>query len=189
MHNPAIGGRAPLGDDIFRWLCLSAATLLLAILAGVVVSLAIGGWPAFAKFGLGFLTASTWNPVSDVYGAAGPIVGTLVTSFLSLAIALPLAIGVAVFLTEFAPARIARPIAVAVELLAGGDAVEGFARALVGMRLRGQRAVVGPAVTTHRDLLASHMLLDAAFGPELGNDHRVRALFQTTARPSAWPAG
>ncbi len=119
MRNPAIGGRAPLGEGIFRWLCLSAATLLLAILAGVVVSLAIGGWPAFAKFGLGFLTASTWNPVSDVYGAAGPIVGTLVTSFLSLAIALPLAIGVAVFLTEFAPARIARPIAVAVELLAG----------------------------------------------------------------------
>ncbi|QKS01342.1 phosphate ABC transporter permease subunit PstC [Sphingomonas sp. CL5.1] len=119
MSDPTAAGRSPLGEDIFRYLCLSAATLLLVILAGVVVSLAIGGWPAFAKFGFGFLTAERWNPVDDIYGAAGPIVGTLVTSFLSLAIALPLAIGVAVFLTEFAPERLARPIAVAVELLAG----------------------------------------------------------------------
>ncbi|WEK42166.1 MAG: phosphate ABC transporter permease subunit PstC [Candidatus Sphingomonas colombiensis] len=119
MSNPAMGGRGRLAEDIFRYLCFAAATLLLAILAGVVISLAIGGWPAFAKFGFGFLTAETWNPVSDVYGAAGPIIGTLITSFLSLAIALPLAIGVAVFLTEFAPQPLARPISVAVELLAG----------------------------------------------------------------------
>jgi phosphate transport system permease protein len=54
-----------------------------------------------------------------MYGAAGPIVGTLITSFLALAIALPLALGVSVFLVEFAPKRLAQPIAIAVELLAG----------------------------------------------------------------------
>jgi phosphate transport system permease protein len=104
---------------LFRSACFASATLLMAALAGVIVALAIGGWPAFRAFGFGFLTSSTWNPVTEVYGAAGPIAGTLITSFLALAIALPLALGVAVFLTEFCPRRLARPIAIAVELLAG----------------------------------------------------------------------
>ncbi len=115
--------RSPAGgrwdEFLFRAACFSAATLLMAALAGVVVSLAIGGWPAFRTFGFGFLTSSAWNPVTEVYGAAGPIVGTLVTAFLALVIALPLAMGVAIFLTEFCPPRLARPIAIAVELLAG----------------------------------------------------------------------
>ena len=106
-------------ETIFRALCFSAATLLMAALAGVVVSLIIGGWPAFHKFGLGFITSTAWNPVTEDYGAAGPIVGTIVTSILALIIALPLALGVSVFLVEFCPKRIARPIAIAVELLAG----------------------------------------------------------------------
>ena len=93
--------------------------MLLAALAGVVVSLAIGGWPAFAKFGLGFFTSTDWNPVTEVYGAAGPIAGTLITSALALVLALPIALGVAIFLVEFCPKAIARPIAIAVELLAG----------------------------------------------------------------------
>jgi phosphate transport system permease protein len=106
-------------DPIFRALCFSAATALLCALAGVMVSLVIGGWPAFEKFGFNFFTTARWNPVTEVYGAAGPIVGTLVTSFLALAIALPVAFGVAVFLTEFCPPLLRRPIGIAVELLAG----------------------------------------------------------------------
>jgi phosphate transport system permease protein len=116
---PEARGQGALGEAIFRWLCLGAATLLLAALAGVVISLAIGGWPAFRQFGFGFLTSTDWNPVTEVYGAAGPIVGTIVTSVLSLIIALPLALGVSVFLVEFCPRNIAKPIAIAVELLAG----------------------------------------------------------------------
>ncbi|NIJ32816.1 phosphate ABC transporter permease subunit PstC [Sphingomonas oligoaromativorans] len=112
-------GQGAAGEMIFRTLCFSAATLLMAALAGVVVSLAIGGWPAFRQFGIGFLFSSEWNPVTEVYGAAGPIVGTIVTSILALVIALPLALGVSVFLVEFCPRRISRPIAIAVELLAG----------------------------------------------------------------------
>ncbi|USI71970.1 phosphate ABC transporter permease subunit PstC [Sphingomonas morindae] len=111
--------RQPGGEALFRALCFSAATLLLASLAGVVASLAIGGWPAFRAFGLGFLTSTEWNPVTEVYGAAGPIVGTVVTSLLSLALALPLALGVSIFLVEFCPRTVARPVAIAVELLAG----------------------------------------------------------------------
>jgi phosphate transport system permease protein len=106
-------------DPWFRWLCFSAATLLLAALGGVVVALAIGGWPAFQKFGFGFLTSTDWNPVTEVYGAAGPIAGTVISGLLALAMALPVALGISVFLVEFCPKLIARPIAIAVELLAG----------------------------------------------------------------------
>jgi phosphate transport system permease protein len=108
-----------LGETIFRAACFASATLLMAALGGVVISLTIGGWPALHKFGFAFFTSSEWNPVTEVYGAAGPIVGTLITSFLALLIALPLAIGVSVFLVEFCPRRLSRPIAIAVELLAG----------------------------------------------------------------------
>ena len=106
-------------DPIFKALCFSAATMLLAALGGILIALAIGGWPALHKFGFAFFTETTWNPVTDVYGAAGPIAGTIITSILALAMALPLAFGVSVFLVEFAPRAIQRPVAIAVELLAG----------------------------------------------------------------------
>ena len=110
---------AARGDAIFHALCFSAAMVLMATLAGLIVSLAIGGWPALSHFGVGFLTSSTWDPVAEEYGAAGPIVGTLVTAFIAMLLALPLAIGIAVFLVEFCPPRLSGPVAAAVELLAG----------------------------------------------------------------------
>jgi phosphate transport system permease protein len=106
-------------DLLFRYACTAAATMLLVALAGVLVSLIIGGWPALSTFGVGFLFDTTWNPVTEVYGAAGPIAGTLVTSAIALTIALPIALGVSIFLVEFCPKPIAQPIAIAVELLAG----------------------------------------------------------------------
>jgi phosphate transport system permease protein len=104
---------------VFEGLCFAAATALLAALGGLVVSLVIGGWPAIRKFGFGFITTTAWNPVTDVYGAAGPLVGTLITAAISLVLALPVAAGVAFFLTELCPAPLRRPIGTAVELLAG----------------------------------------------------------------------
>ncbi len=106
-------------ERLFEGVCFAAATALLAALGGVLVSLAIGGWPALAKFGLGFVTNVTWDPVKDVYGAAGPIAGTLITSALALLMALPVAGGVAFFLVELCPPILRRPIGTAVELLAG----------------------------------------------------------------------
>ncbi|MDO6412782.1 phosphate ABC transporter permease subunit PstC [Sphingomonas sp. BIUV-7] len=106
-------------EALFRFACAAAATLLMTALAGIVVSLAIGGWPAFRAFGPAFLFTATWNPVTEVYGAAGPIVGTLLTASIALGFALPLALGVAIFLVEFCPAPLAAPLAVAIELLAG----------------------------------------------------------------------
>jgi len=106
-------------DRGFEILCFASATLLLTALGGLIVSLAIGGWPAFAKFGLGFFVSAEWDPVQEVYGAAGAIVGTLVSAGLALAFALPFALGVAIFLVELCPTRLRRPIGTAVELLAG----------------------------------------------------------------------
>ena len=106
-------------DPIFRWLAFAAATFVLLSLGGLIGSLLIGGWPAFQKYGLNFFFSTEWNPVTEVFGAAGPIAGTLITSFIALAISLPIAIGVAVFLTQFCPEAIAQPISTAVELLAG----------------------------------------------------------------------
>jgi phosphate transport system permease protein len=100
-------------------LCFAAATALLAALGGVLISLAIGGWPAISKFGFGFLTSAEWDPYRDIYGAAGPIAGTLITSALALLMALPIAGGVAFFLVELCPPILRQPIGTAVELLAG----------------------------------------------------------------------
>jgi len=113
------GPRGALVAKVFEGLCFAAATALLAALGGLLASLLIGGWPALQRFGFGFLTSAVWNPVTDVYGAAGPVIGTLITSAIALIIALPIAGGVAFFLTELCPARLRTPIGTAVELLAG----------------------------------------------------------------------
>src|SRR5271154_4224759 len=108
-------------EPIFEGLCFGAATALLVALGGVLVSLAVGGWPAISRFGLNFITGVTWdpNPEHELYGAAGPIVGTLITSAAALLMALPVAGGVAFFLVEPGPPFLRRPIGTAVELLAG----------------------------------------------------------------------
>ncbi len=106
-------------DRLFEALCFGAATFLLTALGGLVVSLVIGGWPAFAAFGFGFFISAEWDPVREIYGAAGAVTGTLVTATLALMFALPLALGVAIFLVELCPAVLRRPIGTAVELLAG----------------------------------------------------------------------
>ena len=75
------------------------------------------------EFGLGFITRSTWDPVNDVYGAWPFIFGTLVSSFLALLLAVPVAIGTAIFLTELAPKWMRTPVAFLVELLAAVPSV------------------------------------------------------------------
>ena len=117
--SPRGASSANRADKIFHGLCFTAAMTLMAALVGLIISLLVGGWPALSHFGFSFFTSSTWDPVTDTYGAAGPIVGTLVTAFIAMALALPLAIGIAVFLVEFCPARIANSVGIAVELLAG----------------------------------------------------------------------
>ncbi|MGO8798870.1 MAG: phosphate ABC transporter permease subunit PstC [Roseiarcus sp.] len=108
-----------LGDAVFRGLTRAAAAGVLIILSGVIVSLAIGAAPALRAFGFGFLTSQVWNPVTDRFGALAAIVGTVTTSIIAMAIAVPVGLGVAIFLTELCPQWLRRPIGIAIELLAG----------------------------------------------------------------------
>jgi phosphate transport system permease protein len=106
-------------DDLFRILTRSAAFAVLVILGGVIVSLIIGSIPALTAFGFDFPFTQSWNPVTEKFGALAPIYGTLVTSFIAMLIAVPVGLMVAFFLTELCPKWLRRPIAIAIELLAG----------------------------------------------------------------------
>ncbi len=111
--------RFATSDAVFRNITRAAAILVLIVLAGVAVSLIKGSWLAFETFGLGFLTTESWNPVKEHFGALAPIYGTVLTSFIAMLIAVPVGIGIAIFLTELCPRPLRRPIGIAVELLAG----------------------------------------------------------------------
>ena len=110
------------GDRLFHWLTKIAALCVLLVLGGIIISLIVGAWPAISAFGLDFLTTQRWAPNARpqaVLGGLGPIYGTLVTSVLALIVAVPVGLGIAVFLTELCPQWLRRPVGVAVELLAG----------------------------------------------------------------------
>lgn len=108
----------PWADRLFGWAVKGAAIVTLGLLAGILTSLVIGAWPAISKYGLGFLTNSVWDPVQNEYGGLVMIYGTLATSFIALLIAVPVSFGIALFLTELAPAWLKRPLGTAIELLA-----------------------------------------------------------------------
>ena len=105
-------------DARFRLFTLGAALLVLAIFAGVMASLIIGAWPAIKTFGLPFVYTEAWNPVTEKFGALASVYGTLFTSVLAMIVAVPVGIGIAIFLTEICPRPLRRPIGIAIELLA-----------------------------------------------------------------------
>jgi phosphate transport system permease protein len=116
--DPRHAARQLVFERIFRTATFAAAILVLLILGGVGVSLLHGAWPAISHFKLDFVTREVWNPVTDQFGALGPIYGTVVTSLIAMLLAVPTGFGIALFLTELCPPMLKRPIGVAVELLA-----------------------------------------------------------------------
>jgi phosphate transport system permease protein len=105
-------------DFAFRYLTALFAALVLLILGGVIIALVDGALPALRTFGFGFLTAEAWNPVTETFGALAPIYGTLVTSAIAMAVGIPIAFGVALFITELCPVWLKRPLGTMIELLA-----------------------------------------------------------------------
>jgi len=106
------------GDTLFEWMCRLAGVFVLILLGAIIVELFFGALPAFRQFGLAFVWTELWDPVAEQYGALVPIYGTVVTSVLALVLAIPVAFGIAFFLTELAPDWLRRPVGTAVELLA-----------------------------------------------------------------------
>lgn len=105
-------------DTRFRLASYGSALLILVVLAGLMAAMLWGAWPAFEAFGLDFVTSSVWDVNNDRYGAWPAIAGTLTTSFIALVIGVPISMGIAVFLTQLAPAWLKKPVGMAIELLA-----------------------------------------------------------------------
>jgi phosphate transport system permease protein len=119
IRSAARQGRAgSIGDAIFRTLTFLFALLVLLILGGVIVALIEGAIPALRTFGFSFVFTEVWNPVTEKFGALAPIYGTLVTSAIAMLVGIPVAFGVAVFITEICPLWLKRPLATMIELLA-----------------------------------------------------------------------
>jgi phosphate transport system permease protein len=106
-------------DHVFHWMTFLAAAFVLLLLGAIILSLIIGAWPALSTFGVGFLVNERWSPSREIFGALAPIYGTIVTSIIAMIIAVPVGLGIAIFLTELCPPSLRRPIGIAVELLAG----------------------------------------------------------------------
>ncbi len=155
----------PMADKVFGFLAKAAAFLTLALLLGIMTSLTIGAWPAIEKYGLGFLTSTTWDPVKQEYGGLVMIYGTLATSIIALLIAVPVSFGIALFLTELSPAWLKRPLGTAIELLA---AVPSIVYGMWGL------LVFGPILATYvqqplQKLLTGVPYLEALVsGPPVG---------------------
>lgn len=111
-------GEAVIGDRIYRLVITAFALCVPLLLALVAWELLSAGWPTFRKFGVDFLTSSNWDPMAGQFGAAPAIYGTLVSSFLALLIAVPLALGVSIFLSELSPRWMRQPVGFLVDLLA-----------------------------------------------------------------------
>lgn len=106
------------GDRVYRFLTTSFAVAIPVLLALITFEVVAAAWPALQRFGFGFLTSSAWDPVREQFGAAPMIYGTVVSSVLALILATPLALGVALFLSEFSPRWLRQPVSFLVDLLA-----------------------------------------------------------------------
>jgi phosphate transport system permease protein len=115
-ESPILGGG--VGDRLYQAAITLFALCIPVLLLLIAIEIVGAAWPALREFGFGFLTDTEWDPVNGRYGAAPALYGTIVTSVIALLIATPLALGVAIFLAEFAPLRVRTPIAFLVDLLA-----------------------------------------------------------------------
>ena len=114
----SVAKRQRLQDFFFHRLTQTFSLLVLIALTGIIASLFINAWPAFKKFGLHFIWYVEWDIVNEQFGAAIAIVGTVASAGIAMLIAVPLAFGIAVFLTETCPVWLRRPLGTAIELLA-----------------------------------------------------------------------
>jgi phosphate transport system permease protein len=134
-----------VGDPVLRGLSGLAAGVAVVVIAALVYEVFKEAGPAISKFGIAFVFTDEWNPVTNQYGAAAFLYGTVVTSFIALLFAAPLSIAIAVYLTELAPRRLRRPVATVVDLLA---AIPSVVLGLWGILILGpvMRDTVEPAL-------------------------------------------
>jgi phosphate transport system permease protein len=110
--------RSDTSDLIFRRALAAFPISILILVAGILFQLVFSSWPSLQKFGFGFFFNSTWDPVAENFGALPFIFGTCVTSFVALLLAVPIGVGTAIYLAEYAPPVISKSISILVDLLA-----------------------------------------------------------------------
>jgi phosphate transport system permease protein len=113
-----IAKKQRLQDLFFHRVTQGFSLLVLVALLGIIISLFINAWPTFQKFGLQFIWRVEWDVINQEFGAAIAIVGTVASAAIAMVLAVPLAFGIAVFLTETCPAWLRRPLGTSIELLA-----------------------------------------------------------------------
>jgi phosphate transport system permease protein len=111
-------GHGHPGDRLFPRLTLLFALAVVGLLVSILIVLALDAWPAIRHFGASFFASTAWNAVTDNFGAAPAIYGTLLSSLIGLIIAVPISLGAAVFLTELAPRWLRSPTSFLIEMLA-----------------------------------------------------------------------
>ena len=107
-----------VGDAVFRWTSFIFAVSVILLMAFIFLILLKESFPAIKRFGLGFFHSSVWDPVNSEFGALPAVYGTAVSSIIAVIIAVPISLGIAIFLTEMAPKRLKGPVGTAIELLA-----------------------------------------------------------------------
>ncbi|HEX8959434.1 MAG TPA: ABC transporter permease subunit, partial [Solirubrobacterales bacterium] len=147
-----------IGDPLLRGLSGLAAAVAVLLIGAIVYEVFSEAAPAISKFGIGFVTANEWNPVTSQFGAAAFLYGTAVTSFIALLFAAPLSVSIAIYLTELAPRRLRRPVATLVDLLA---AIPSVVLGLWGI------LVLGPVM---RDTIEPALKSVLGFIPIFGGD-------------------
>lgn len=111
------------GDFVFRRVTALLAALVILALAAMAFAMIESSSKSLGQFGLGFVFSRVWNPVRDVYGALPFVYGTIASSLLALCFAVPISLGVAIFLSELAPVWLRNPVGFLVELLAAVPSV------------------------------------------------------------------
>ena len=119
---PSIQGSV-IADSVYRTTLVVFALCVPILLLLIFAEVGRAGWPALRQFGFQFLTSSTWDPVKGDFGAAPAIVGTILTSIIALVLATPLALGGAIFLSEFSPGWLRQPLSFFIDLLAAVPSV------------------------------------------------------------------
>ena len=110
--------RKDTGDIVFKRVMMGFSLIIIALVTGMVVLLVKSSWLSIHKFGLSFLYTSTWDPVFEVFGALPFIFGTLATAVVALLLAIPIGLGTAIYLAEYAPYGVRRSLSMLVDLLA-----------------------------------------------------------------------
>jgi phosphate transport system permease protein len=164
-HLPSIQGSV-VADQIYRGAILFFALCVPVLLLLIFMEVGRAGWPALQQFGIGFLTSSEWDPVNGRFGAAPAIVGTILTSIIALLIATPLALGAAIFLSEFSPNWLRQPVSFLIDLLAAVPSVV-FGLWGVFFLLPLMRTVVMPFLRDTLHLGATPFFSGPAYGPSV----------------------